>query len=136
MAAFDKVVAKNKVFGESAFQHLLEYTEVVDAFAAERSLVEDVLIEFERGGGVDVQSTQTSHQLCVTAFVGDLDVDINSRLHNAVAAVNTMAILAQFGSVERMSHGTYQLLSRIEHQLGVGVERDDECRAQRLGASR
>ena len=59
VAAFDKVVAEDEVFGESAFQHLLEHFKVVNTFATERSFVENILIKLETGGGIDIQSAQS-----------------------------------------------------------------------------
>ena len=55
VAALDKVVAQYEVFRESALQHLLENLQVINSLAAEGSLVEDVLIQFKAGCGIDVQ---------------------------------------------------------------------------------
>ncbi len=126
VAALDKVVAEDEVLGESAFQHLLEHMQVVDALAAERAFVEDILIKLEAGGGIYVESAQSGEELCVAAFVGNLHIHVNTRLHDAVAGIHTTAVVAELGTVERMRHGAYQFLCRVEHQLGVGVESDDE----------
>ena len=134
VAALQQVVAEDEVLGEGPFEHLLEHAQVVDALAAEGALVEYVLIELEAGGGVDVQSAESGHQLGVAALVGDLDVDVDAGLHDAVAAVHALAVFRQLCHVERMRHRPDELLCRVEHQLRIGVEGNDE--AYRSGAFR
>ena len=134
VAALQQVVAEDEVLREGPFEHLLEHAQVVDALAAEGALVEYVLIELEAGGGVDVQSAQSGHQLRVAALVGDLDVDVDAGLHDAVAAVHAFAVFRQLRHVERVRHRPDELLCRVEHQLRVGVEGNDE--AYRSGAFR
>ena len=126
VAALDKVVAEDEVLGESAFQHLLEHMQVVDALAAERAFVEDILIKLETGGGIYVETAQSGEELCVAAFVGNLHIHVHTRLHNAVAGIHATAVVAELGAVERMRHGANEFLCRVKHQLGVGVEGDDE----------
>ena len=126
VAAFYKVVAQNQVFGEGAFQHFLEHAQVVDAFATETSFVEDVLVQLETGRCVHVQTAKAGKELGVAALVGHLDVHIDARLHNAIAAVHSLAVGAQLGAVQRMGHCANQFLRRIKHQLGVGVEGDNK----------
>ena len=135
VAALQQVVAQDEVLGEGALEHLLEHAEVVDALAAEGAFVEDVLVELEAGGGVDIQATQAGEELRVAALIGHFDVDIDARLHDAVAAIDTTAVGTQTGAIERMSHSAYELLRRIEHQLGVGVEGDNELYGA-MGGSR
>ena len=93
MATLYQVVAQDEVLGECPLQHLLEHAQVVDALAAERALVEDVLVEFERGGSVNVQASQSGEELCVAALVGHFHVDVHSRLHDAVARIDAPAVV-------------------------------------------
>ena len=92
MAAFEKVVAEDEVVGEGAFEDLLEYFQVVDTLAAERSLVEDILIELETGSGIDVKTAKTGEELSVTTLVSNLDINVDAGLHDAVATVYTAAV--------------------------------------------
>ena len=126
VAALDEVVTQDKVLGEGPFQHFLEHTEVVDALAAERALVEDVLVELEAGGGVDIQAAEAGEELREAALVGHLHIHVDAGLHDAVAGVDATSVIAEFGTVQRVGHGADEFLGRIEHQLGVGVEGDDE----------
>ena len=126
VAAFKQVVAEDKVLGESAFQHLLEHSQVVDALATEGTFVEDVLVELETGCGVYVQSAKAGHKLGVAALVGYLHIDVHARLHDAVAAVHTASVGREHRLVQRVGHGADEFLGRVEHQFGVGVESDDE----------
>ena len=132
MATLNEVVAEDKVLGERAFQHLLEHPQVVDALATERAFVEDILVEFERGGGIDIQTAQTCEQLRIAALVGHLHVDIDARLHDAVAAVHPPPVGTQLRTVQRVRHGTDKLLRRIEHQLGVGIQRDNKLNGRAI----
>ena len=127
MAAFQQVVAEDEVLRECAFQHLLEHAQVIDALAAERALVEDILIQLERSRSVHIQPAEAGHELRIAALVGDLHVDVDPRLHDAVAAVHALAVSAQPGLVQRVRHRPDELLRRVEHQLGVSVQRDDEA---------
>ncbi len=126
VAALDKVVAEDEVLWESAFQHLLEHMQVVDALATERAFVEYILIKLETGGGINVEAAQSGEELCVAAFVGNLNIHVNTRLHNAVAGIYTTAVVAELGAVEGVRHGADEFLCRVKHQLGVSVEGDDE----------
>ena len=107
MASLDQVVTQDEVLGEGAFQHFLEYLEVINALAAERALVEDVLIQLKGGSGVDIETAQTGKQLGVTRLVGDLDIDIHAGLHDAVTCIDALAVGSQLGTVQGMRHGTY-----------------------------
>ena len=127
VAALQQVVAENEVLREGPFQHVLEHPQVVDALAAESTLVEDVLIEFETGGGVDIQPPEARHELRVAAFVGHFHVHVHPRLHDAIALVHALAVAAQLRHVQRVRHGADEFLSGVEHQLCVGVECDDEA---------
>ena len=104
VASLDQVVAQNQVLGECAFQHLLEYLQVVDTLSAERTLVENVLIQLERCRRVDIQTAESGEQLCVAALVRHLNVHIHSRLHDAVSGVHAAAVVAQAGAVQRVGH--------------------------------
>ena len=126
VAPLEQVVAQDEVLREGPLEHLLEHAQVVDALAAERALVEDVLIKLEAGGGVHVKATQAGKELRIAALVGYLHVDVHPRLHDAVAAVHPAPVGAQPRAVQRVRHGAYELLRRVEHQLGVRVEGDDE----------
>ena len=126
VTSLDQVMAQNEVLGERALQHLLEYTQVVYALAAERALVEDVLIQLERRCRIYVQPAQSGEKLRIATLVRHLDVHVHARLHNAVAAVHPAAVSAQLRTVQRMRHRTHQFLRRVEHQFGVRIQGDDE----------
>jgi hypothetical protein len=45
VATFDQVVAENSIFGKAASQSALEGIDLVDPLAAERALLEEILVD-------------------------------------------------------------------------------------------
>ena len=121
---FDQVVAKYTVVGKTALQRLLEGVHRIDAFANEGAAEKQVLINIRNGPCVGVDTGVTAKQARIARARHAGQADAYPRLQDGVACLDPPRVRVEPWAVQRVLHGTNELLCGTARQLGVGVQGD------------
>ena len=112
--SFKQVMAEQGVLRHPAGKRCLEDIDVVDAFAGIRTLTEEVLIDVGDGSGVRVHTTGAGKDpLIERTLAADRQRGRYPGLKDGVPINDAPLDFAKHRSIQRMSHLTDQLRSRI-----------------------
>ena len=129
VAAFEQVVAEDLVFGEALLHRDGEGIDVVDPFADERAFVEHVLIDVGDRARVRVNSRLTGAELYEQRWTLLFQADRDAWLQDAIALGDDFSLLINLSTIENVRERSDKLPCGIAREQRVGVERDDELRA-------
>ena len=124
VAAFEQVMAENPFLREPLRESPLERIHLVDPFADERALGEQILVDIRYGAriGVDTGFGRRSHSRVARAPA--TRGRGHAGLQDPIAVYHAPGNLVIAGAIQRVGHGSNELASRIARKLRIAVERD------------
>ena len=99
VASFDQVVAQNAVFGKSVGQRALEGIHIVDSFANERALLEEILVDIRDCACVRVEARFAAPKVGIARSDPHQALG-HARLENAVAGQDPLRAFVKDRAIE------------------------------------
>ena len=125
IGAFDEVVREEGVAGEAALEDLMENADLVDAFACEDALAEEVLIDVGDGAGIDVEASFAGVERGKSRARCRSDADTDAWLQDAVPSGDDASPGVDDGLIERVGDGTDHACRGGAGKLCIGIEGND-----------
>ena len=127
----EKVVAEDRILGDSSLQGGLEGIDVVDALAGEGALAEEILIHVGDGKGIGIHAGGAGEDALESrSFASRRQGGGDARLQHAIAGDDPPGLRIELGTVQRMGHLAHEPLHGAAGQPRIGVQGDDIAHAR------
>ncbi len=124
IAAFQKVVAEERVFRHAALERRLEGVDVVKALAGEGAFAKQVLIGVGHGKDIRIDAAiDREDALQERRFVAGRQRRRDARLENAIATDDLAGLFVDDRAVQRMAELAGQMRDGFRRQTRIGVQR-------------
>ncbi len=124
IAAFQKVVAEERVFRHAALQRGLEGVDVVKALAGEGAFAKQVLIGVGHSKDIRIDAAiDREDALQERCFVAGRQRRRDARLENAIATDDLAGLFVNDRAVQRMAELAGQMRDGFRRQTRIGVQR-------------
>ncbi len=107
--------------------------DIIEALSSENAFVVEILIDVRNGAGVDIEAGLTGVNAGKAGAAGGLNTDADTRLENAVAFRDDIALRVDDGTVQRMRHGADHALRGAARKLRIGIEREHVADVRQAG---
>ena len=127
----EKVVAEDRILGDSSLEGGLESIDIVDALAGERALAEEILIHVGDGKGIGIHAGGAGEDALESrSFASRRQGGGDARLQHAIAGDDPPGLRIELGTVQRMGHLAHEPLHGAAGQPRIGVQGDDVAHAR------